>query len=40
VRTDNYLQGLVNIAISVLFLVVVRILSIRAHADSRRIEDV
>ena len=39
-KRNNYLGGLVNIVISVLFLVVVRTLSIRAHADSRRIEDV
>jgi hypothetical protein len=40
VRRKNYLQGLINIVISVLFLVVVRTLSRRAHADSRRIEDI
>ena len=40
VRRKNYLQGFVNILISVLFLVIVRTLSRRAHADSRRIEDV
>jgi hypothetical protein len=39
-QRKNYMQGFVNILISVLFLVIVRTLSRRAHADSRRIEDV